>query len=174
MPSRLQVTGYSPDGILNTEPLVEDCSAPVSSGGLSGGAARGTGDAAVRPNVAGGPEADIQSAFPPNVLNPLGVAVRASTRSYRGNSSDYRKLHLYQALDALAWLDRRTDDSPFSPDSDLRQVYSRLSLSDRTLGGLVRENKLSKFYDLETSRRVEAQAHNWELERRSRLACEAR
>jgi len=96
-------------------------------------------------------------------FDPLGMAVRASTRSYRGNSSDYRKLHLYQALDALALLDRRTDDSAFFADSDLRQVYSRLSLSDRTLGGLVRENKLSRFYDLETSRRVEAQAHNWEL-----------
>jgi len=96
-------------------------------------------------------------------FDPLGVAVRASTRSYRGNSSDYRKLHLYQALDALALLDRRTDDSVFFRDADLREVYSRLSLSDRTLGGLVRENKLSQFYDLETSRRVEAQAHNWEL-----------
>jgi hypothetical protein len=96
-------------------------------------------------------------------FDPLGMAVRACTRSYRGNSSDYRKLHLYQALDALALLDRRTDDSAFFPDSDLRKVYSRLSLSDRTLGGLVRENKLSKFYDRETSRRVEAQAHNWEL-----------
>jgi len=96
-------------------------------------------------------------------FDPLGVAVRASTRSYRGNSSDYRKVHLYQALDALALLDRRTDDSAFFPDSDLREMYSRLSLSDRTLGGLVRENKLSKFYDLETSRRTETQAHNWEL-----------
>jgi hypothetical protein len=96
-------------------------------------------------------------------LDALGMAVRASTRSYRGNSSDYRKLHLYQALDALALLDRRTDASVVLPDADLRELYSRLSLSDRTLGGLVRENKLSKFYDLETSRRVEAQAHNWEL-----------
>jgi hypothetical protein len=96
-------------------------------------------------------------------LDPLGLAVRASTRSYRGNSSDYRKVQLYRALDALALLDRRTDNSTVLPDADLRQIYSRLSLSDRTLGGLVQDKKLLRFYDIETSRRVEAQAHNWEL-----------
>jgi hypothetical protein len=130
-------------------------------------------------------------------FDPLGVAVRMSTRSYRGNSSDYKKLHLYQALDALDGLERSVEDSVrnlptaptplrsrlcntlsvpsrerqrpviwyFSgvfitiggpqahghspegfpagvndgrdilPEAQLREIYSRLRLSDRTFGG---------------------------------------
>ena len=37
------------------------------------------------------------------------------------------------------------------PDSQLREIYSRLSLSTRAFGGLVREQQLSKYYDKETS-----------------------
>jgi hypothetical protein len=42
-------------------------------------------------------------------------------------------------------------------------LYSRLSLSDRTFGGLVREQNLSTFYDRETARIQEMRGHNWEL-----------
>jgi hypothetical protein len=96
-------------------------------------------------------------------FDPLGVIVRSSTRSYRGNSSDYKKLHLYQALGALDGLERSEEGRDILPDSQLREIYSRLSLSDRTFGGLVRENKLARFYGRETSRRHETLGHNWEL-----------
>jgi hypothetical protein len=110
-------------------------------------------------------------------FDPLGVLVRSSTRSYRGNSSDYKKLHLYQALGALDGLnrsdalDRSEDGRDILPDTQLREIYSRLRLSDRTLGGLVRQNKLSRFYGMETTRRAEILGHNWELLRqRAELA----
>lgn len=104
-------------------------------------------------------------------FDPLGIMVRSSTRSYRGNSSDYKKLHLYQALGALNSLDRSEEGRDILPDSQLREIYSRLSLSDRTFGGLVRENKLSRFYGMETGRRTETLGHNWELLRqRAELA----
>ena len=96
-------------------------------------------------------------------FDPLGVLVRASTRTYRGNSSDYRKLHIFQALGALDGLEREADRRGLFSDADLREVYSRLSLSDRTLGGLVRANKLTRFYDKETSERAQTRGHNWEL-----------
>lgn len=96
-------------------------------------------------------------------LDPLGVPVRASTRSYRGNSSDYRRLQVFRALSALEGLEQQSGGQGFLPAAEFRELYSRLSLSDRTFGGLVQPEKLLAFYDLENSRRAEMQGHNWEL-----------
>ena len=112
-------------------------------------------------------------------FDPLGMAVRTSTRSYRGNISDYHKLQLFQALGVLDGLEREQAGDPLLPDvssavlsdADFRQLYSRLSLSDRALGGLVREQNLSKFYDREMARIQETRGHNWELLRQRAGLC---
>jgi hypothetical protein len=104
-------------------------------------------------------------------LDPLGMAVRTSTRSYRGNFSDYHKVQLFQALGVLEGLEREETGDKLLSDADFRQLYSRLSLSDRALGGLVREQNLSKFYDRETARIQETRGHNWELLRQRAEAC---
>ncbi len=104
-------------------------------------------------------------------FDPLGVFVRASTRSYRGNSDDYRKLHIYQALGALDGLERESGGQELLPRSDRLEVYSRLSLSDRTFGGLVRAEKLPTFYNKESSGRTETRGHNWELLRQRAELC---
>jgi hypothetical protein len=105
-------------------------------------------------------------------FDPLGMAIRSTTRTYRANSDDYTKLQVFQALSTLdnLALDRALDNralesggQPALTDSQLREVYSRLSLSTRTFGGLVREQYLSKYYDKETSRLQETRGHNWEL-----------
>jgi len=104
-------------------------------------------------------------------FDPLGVAVRTSTRSYRGNSSDYKKLHLYQALDAFDGLERSGQGRDILPESQLHEIYSRLRLSDHTFGGWVSRNKLEKYYGKEMNRRSETIGHNWELLRqRAELA----
>ena len=104
-------------------------------------------------------------------FDPLGVMVRTSTRSYSGNSSDYRKLHLFQALSALDGLEHSEQARNLLPDDQFREIYSRLSLSDRTFGGLVRQKKLSPYYDKENSQRQQTLGHNWELLRqRAELA----
>ncbi len=96
-------------------------------------------------------------------FDPLGAAIRSTTRTYRGNSSDYSKLQVFQALSTLDNLER--DPASFSvlPDSQLREIYSRLSLSTHAFGGLVREQQLSKYYDRQTSQRQQTRGHNWEL-----------
>ena len=104
-------------------------------------------------------------------FDPLGVFVRASTRSYRGNSDDYRKLHVYQALSALDGLERESGARELLPRSEMLELHSRLSLSDRTFGGLVRPEKLGKFYDKESSERSEMRGHNWELLRQRAELC---
>jgi hypothetical protein len=106
-------------------------------------------------------------------LDPLGMAIRSTTRTYRTNSDDYTKVQVFQALVTLDNLgldnlahDDRTPESGGQPaltDTELRAIYSRLSLSTRTFGGLVSEEHLSRFYDQETSRLQQTRGHNWEL-----------
>jgi len=93
----------------------------------------------------------------------LGITVRSSTRSYRGNFNDYRQLQIYRALGALNTVEGQLgNDSLWSPPEFIK-VFSRLSLTGRTFGGLVREENLTKVYNKETSRREEIRGHNWEL-----------
>ena len=96
-------------------------------------------------------------------LDPLGAAVRSTTRTYRGNSSDYSKLQVFQALAMLDNLERDPASVSLLPDTQFQEIYSRLSLSTHAFGGLVREQQLSKYYDRETSRIQETRGHNWEL-----------
>ena len=104
-------------------------------------------------------------------LDPLGATVRSSTRSYRGNSSDYRKVQLFQALASLDGLDREAMKQTALEPAEFRQVYSRLSLSDHTFGGLVREQNLERYYNKESSELEETRGHNWELLRQRAEMC---
>ena len=96
-------------------------------------------------------------------FDALGAIVRSSTRSYRGNSSDYRQLQIYRALAALQSVEQAPGASVVWPASESLAVYSRLSLANRTFGGLVKQQNLPKVYDKETSRRTQVRGHNWEL-----------
>jgi hypothetical protein len=96
-------------------------------------------------------------------IDPLGAAIRSTTRTYRGNSSDYSKLQVFQALSTLDNLGRDPASLSVLPDSQFREIYSRLSLSTRAFGGLVREQHLSSYYDKQVGRIQETRGHNWEL-----------
>jgi hypothetical protein len=96
-------------------------------------------------------------------LDPLGAAVRSTTRTYRSNSSDYTKLQVFQALTTLDNLEHEPASLSALPDNQLREIYSRLSLSTHAFGGLVRRQQLSKYFDKQTSQLQQARGHNWEL-----------
>ncbi len=96
-------------------------------------------------------------------FDPLGAAIRSTTRTYRGNSSDYTNLQVFQALSTLDNLNRDPDRSPALSDSQFRELYARLSLSTHAFGGLVRERQLSKYYDKQISQLEQTRGHNWEL-----------
>lgn len=100
-------------------------------------------------------------------LDTRGVPLRSSTRSYRGNFSEYRQLQIFSALEALDAVSRHPSGQDAWSANELRAVYSRLDLSTRMLGGLVRDQNLPKFYDKETSRRAAIRGHNWELLRQT-------
>ena len=96
-------------------------------------------------------------------LDPMGAPIRSTTRTYRNNSADYTKVQIFQALTTLDNLSLHSGSAAALPDSQLREIYSRLSLSTHTFGGLVRERYLSRYYDKETSRQQQTRGHNWEL-----------
>jgi len=96
-------------------------------------------------------------------FDPLGRAIRSTTRTYRGNSSDYSKLQVFQALAILDNLERDPAILSVLPDSQFREIYSRLSLSTHAFGGLVRQQRLSQYYDKQTTQLQENRGHNWEL-----------
>lgn len=96
-------------------------------------------------------------------FDPLGAPIRSTTRTYRTNSADYNKLQVFQALVTLDNLALESGRQSALTGSQLREIYSRLSLSTHAFGGLVREKYLSRYYDKETSRLQQTRGHNWEL-----------
>ena len=96
-------------------------------------------------------------------LDPMGAPVRSTTRTYRSNSSDYRKLQVFEALSTLDEFQRGPAAATLLPESELREMYARLSLSNRTFGGLMQQRNLNAYYDQQSSRLQETRGHNWEL-----------
>ncbi len=96
-------------------------------------------------------------------FDPASAAIRSSTRSYRTNSNDLRRVFTVQGLTLFARLDASQTDMPvFSPE-EMFQVQARLLLAEKKLGNLVAPNRLNQAYRKETARRDETRGLNWEI-----------
>jgi hypothetical protein len=104
-------------------------------------------------------------------LDPIGALVRSSMQSYRGNAQDDKEFRTFQALQAIDEVVRDPKSQLYLPEADLRQLYSRLRLSNRTLGGLVRDESLTRFYDKRAFQTLQTRGHNWELLRQRAELC---
>ncbi len=96
------------------------------------------------------------------LLDPYGTPVKASTRSYQQNVSDYRKSHIVRALSVLALYEALEGTSAFS-ESELAEIQARLRLTDKTFGGLLGDLKLHKFNEKQMTQALDERGHNWEL-----------
>jgi hypothetical protein len=96
-------------------------------------------------------------------LDPEGAIVRASTRSYRNNYTDHRRLHLLEGLAVLSQLDNEPEARRLFSDPEVIEIQARLTLAGQTLGGLVSQQKLPEAYIKQRTRDDEARGHNWEL-----------
>jgi hypothetical protein len=96
------------------------------------------------------------------LLDPYGTPIKASTSSYRRNTSDYRKSHIIRALSVLALYQEVQGESAFSP-SEMATIQARLMLTDKTFGGLVDDSNLQDYYTKKTAQTRDARGHNWEL-----------
>src|SRR5829696_8340533 len=96
------------------------------------------------------------------LLDPYGTPIKASTSSYRRNSSDYRRSHIIRALSVLALYQAVKGESAFTP-AETATIQGRLMLSDKTFGGFVDDSNLQSYYVRKTTQARDERGHNWEL-----------
>ncbi|HLX43208.1 MAG TPA: hypothetical protein VKR43_07225 [Bryobacteraceae bacterium] len=96
-------------------------------------------------------------------LDPNGAIVRSSTRSYRNNLADHRRVHLLEGLAVLSELEDEPDVKNLLHEPELLEMETRLALAGQTLGGLVTADKLPTAYVKQRTRTEEMRGHNWEL-----------
>ncbi len=96
------------------------------------------------------------------LLDPYGTPIKASTSSYRRNSSDYRRSHIIRALSVLALYQAVKGESALTP-AEMATIQGRLLLSDTTFGGLVDDSNLQSYYAKKTTQARDERGHNWEL-----------
>jgi len=96
------------------------------------------------------------------LLDPYGIPLRASTRSYQRNISDYRRTHIIQALSVLALYQKLEHQGVFSL-SELTEIQSRLLLTEKMFGGIVDDAAQRRYYEKATASLNDDRGHNWEL-----------
>lgn len=96
------------------------------------------------------------------LIDPYGTPIKASTSSYRRNTSDYRKSHIIRALAVLSLYEAVEGEKPLS-DSEMATIQARLLLTDKTFGGLVDDVNLRGYFARKTTQMRDERAHNWEL-----------
>lgn len=96
------------------------------------------------------------------LLDPYGTPIKASTSSYRRNSSDYRRSHIIRALSVLALYEAVKGESALSR-TEMATIQARLLLSQKTFGGLVDDANLQSYYARKTTQARDERGHNWEL-----------
>jgi hypothetical protein len=89
-----------------------------------------------------------------------GALIRASTRRYRTNVNDRRRVQLMESLAVVAQLEGTQDQLS---EAELLEIQARLNLAGQSLGGLVTARKLSDAYFKQRTQLQETRGHNWEL-----------
>ena len=100
-------------------------------------------------------------------VDSMGAMIRASTRRYRTNLSDRRRVHLIEGLTVLSSVEELPEVHAILSDPELQEVQARLMLAGQTLGGLVTAEKLPDAYFKRRGQTQETLGHNWELLRQS-------
>ena len=94
------------------------------------------------------------------VVDPLGVGFRATSRSYRNRTLEYRTMHVHRALEVFQ---TTPVEAGGLSGSELAAVQGRLVLSTQLLGGYVSESHAPAAW---TNRRHDSsmnRGRNWEL-----------
>ncbi len=104
----------------------------------------------------------IWTVFKKLILGPAGAGPRSSVLQYHQNKTDYRRSAIARALSILA-LYQSVNGEKLLSDSELKDIQSRLWLTDKTFGWHVQDENLSRVYDKEMSGKRDIRGHNWEL-----------
>ena len=96
-------------------------------------------------------------------LDPSGALIRTSTRSYRNNLEDHRRVQLIEGLSALSQLEDVPEVKALLSEPEMLEIETRLTLAGQMLGGLVSPANLPDAYMKARTRNQEIRGHNWEL-----------
>ncbi len=97
------------------------------------------------------------------LFDSQGFAVKASSRSYRRNISDYRKAHLIRALAVLSLYEAQGNTAPAFTSTELHEIGARLSLAETTFGGIIDDINLQRVHAKTTYSAQYRRGQNWEL-----------
>ncbi|MFN2480001.1 MAG: hypothetical protein ABR554_00775 [Pyrinomonadaceae bacterium] len=103
------------------------------------------------------------SALQSMLVDPVSLAVKASSRTYRRNLDDYRKAHVIRALAVLALYEETTAAQPVFTEAERREIQSRLVLSQKSFGGALDDLYLQRVEQKEASKNEDERGHNWEM-----------
>ena len=79
-------------------------------------------------------------------LDPEGALIRASTRRYRSNLSDRRRVHIQGGLAVVSQLESVPAQDRLLTEDELLEVQARMALAGQSLGGLMTADKLPDAY----------------------------
>ncbi|MCA1612711.1 MAG: hypothetical protein LC800_00880 [Acidobacteria bacterium] len=97
------------------------------------------------------------------LIDPASAAAKASTRTYRRNLDDYRRAHVVRALAVLALYEAGAGGEAVFTPQELKEIQGRLTLTQKSLGGLVDDIYLRQVEQRQSSSWLDARGHNWEL-----------
>jgi hypothetical protein len=97
------------------------------------------------------------------LLDSYGFPLKASTRAYRRNVSDYRKAHVIRALAILSLYEAGTGAAPAFTVTEMQDIQARLMLTEKTFGGIIDDINLQRVYQRRTTEMRDVRGHNWEL-----------
>ena len=104
-----------------------------------------------------------QSVIQAAAIDSNGALIRATTRRYRANLADQRQVNLMEGLTAVSQLEELPDKELLLSEPELLEMQARLSLAEKTLGGLVTTERLPEAYLKNRVQTEETRGHNWEL-----------
>jgi hypothetical protein len=98
-----------------------------------------------------------------SALDSFGSVLRTSSRRYRENIGDERRVRLIEGMAVLSELENVPEVKTLLSDPELLEIEARLTLAGQPLGGLVNAKKLPKAYFNQRTHSQEARGHNWEM-----------
>ncbi|MFN0278914.1 MAG: hypothetical protein ACKVRN_09955 [Pyrinomonadaceae bacterium] len=96
------------------------------------------------------------------VLAKVGTVVRAPIFQYQQNIADYRRAAIAKSL-AVFSLYQPTHRETLLRESELKDIQARLWLTDKTFGGHMQSENLTRVFDKEIFKTRDVRNQNWEL-----------
>jgi hypothetical protein len=97
------------------------------------------------------------------LLDSFNAPLKAVSRTFGRNASDYRQAHIARALAILSLYETETGDSSAFTPTERADIQARLLLSEKLFGGIIDDRYLQQVSRKQTVQTRDIRGHNWEL-----------